>query len=227
VLCFGLHAETIPGGFLQLGNLRTDFTLYGFEGSKVSLLDIDVRGNDYSIQGSATVNPDPFIDYGFTIKNLGAADLSFLFFLSTPYIGGPYSYLTSSHSGSATDSFGLATPINGMVAVTPQAGGIHQPFVDITPYGSIMGGCSYAAIAPGSSVPCGVGNEIGLPIISGITGSLTMILGGTLSAGDVYTFNGLVNISNFPGDEVPEPGTMGIGLLALGMGTYLRRRIAA
>src|SRR5438093_9906577 len=55
-------------------------------------------------------NADPFVDYGFGVKNLSAAALEYDLIFSQPFVGGPYTALTTSHSGSVTDSSNVPTP---------------------------------------------------------------------------------------------------------------------
>lgn len=228
VLGFALRGEVIPpgpSGLLQIGDTSTAFTLYETANEKVTRLNVNIAGTNWSLTGDATVNPDPFIQYGFSFQNLGATDLSFLVLLSTPYVGGPYSVAKSSHSGSVTDGNGLL-PANGAVTVTPGVGGVHQPSVDGTPFGAITGGCSVSA-APEDSFPCGLGNINGISIATLTNGTLSVLLQATVSPGDIYTFNGLASITNIPGDEVPEPATAGLAFAALGAVIVARKRMAA
>ncbi len=218
-----MHAAAIgPSGSLIIGETSTNFDIAAVPGTKLSQLSIDMMGSSWSVEGQATVNPDPFIDYGFTIKNFGASPLNFTLILATPFTGGPYSLAKSSHSGSITDSEGQL-PMDGAVSVVAAAGGLHQPAVDGNPFGAIAGGCSDAGVA-GDSFYCGIGNLNGLAISTGPTGMLSVTLSGTLSAGDVYTFNGLARIYNLPGDnEIPEPATMGMAAAAFGALVLVRR----
>jgi hypothetical protein len=227
LLCVGMQATPMaPTGMLQIGDSEpTDFTLYAVPNSKLYQLNVNVQSAQFSLSGNATINQDPWIDYGFAIKNFSTSDLFFTILLETPYVGGPYAYASSSHSGSATDGSGLA-PANGSVAVVASPGGIHQPFVNGLPFGAIMGGCADSGPA-GSSYACGLGNLNGLSISAPANSTLSLLLSGKISAGDTYTFNGLASISAFPNDQVPEPATFGVAGIALGLAAFLRRRMAA
>jgi len=168
----------------------------------------------------ASFKEDPFIDYGFAVKNFTGAPLSFLFVFSTPYMGGPYSVLSSSHSSSVTDGG------NGTVTVaTDTKAAIHTPSLDAADVlgGALGVGCMPAG-APGFSAGCEApAGVVGLPIVSLAAGTLAITVSFTLSPGDIYTGNGRVEIGNA---VIPEPGTYALALAGFGALFLVHRRRA-
>jgi hypothetical protein len=163
---------------------------------------------------------DPFVDYGFAVKNFAGAPLSFLFVFTTPYVGGPYSLLDSSHSSSVTDS----SPTDGTVTVTTdKKASIHTPAIDgVDIVGGALGvGCAPAGAKGFSAVceaPAGV---VGFPVATLAAGTLSITVSFTLSPGDIYTANGRTEIYN--GAVIPEPSTYAMAIGGLGLLLVARR----
>lgn len=227
LLCAGLQASTSPYGYVQIGEQLTPFTLYNVGTSKLTQLHVDLRSADYSLTGDATVNTDPWIDYGFAFKNLSNADISFTILLYNPYVGGPYDIATSSHSGSVTNSAGVGMPDTSVTVTPPSGGNIHQPNINGVPFAGIEGGCALTGLPLGNSGYCGLGNINGASIMATPGQTLGLTLSATVSPGDIYTFNGFVGITPLSGDTVPEPATFGVAAAAFGLAALLRRRMAA
>lgn len=158
---------------------------------------------------------DPFVVYGFAITNLLPGPLAFSNSVSTLYEDGPYVVGLSTHSSSITDG-----NRDGMVSITAALGGVHQPSYDGIPFGAIDGSCVRVGSGLNSAV-CAMGDLYGIPILTGVTGILRIDLAGTISGGDIYTFNGAAEISN-----IPEPAAQVLvgSALLLAAGILRRRR---
>jgi len=172
----------------------------------------DVETAEYKITISATTKEDPFIQYGVTAQNFMAVPQTFSFAFSTPIVPAPYSAAFASVSGSMTDDISG----NG-VTITPVFAKLQRAF----------------AAAPVTNLGVDVGNGgtggPGAPLMSYTLAAdslnntfaptsfntLSLNLDFTLTANDVATFNGGVEIT-------PEPGCL--SLLGLAGLALLRRR---
>jgi hypothetical protein len=170
------------------------------------------------------VDSDPFVDYGFSFKNLLATDVTFAIFVTTPYAGGPYTIGASTHAGAVTDAPPTGGSADGVVTIAPNnAAAIHLPDVDGSVFGPIAGECSPSGL-PGFSADCGLGNLFGIPIATAASGLLNVTLQASVSAGDRYVFSGLAEITRGEeGPVVPEPATgvlCGLGIAAVAWRRY-------
>lgn len=204
-----LTLSTIP-------TLNPTTGLYSFQGGTVTA-PIAV-GPNYSL---TTISfdglNDPYVDYGFSIKNTGTTPLTVSFTVMDSFFGGPYNFLTDSFSDSVTDSGN--TP-DGQVTITVPSPNVYvdQPFVNGTNYDGINSGCKVTG-TPGFSGPGCVTSMTAnnVPIATtGATGTFGIAVNFTLSAGDIYTINGRAALSN---TAVPEPATA--GFLSAGMAFML------
>lgn len=173
---------------------------------------------DENIQaiGSLGFKFDPFVQFAFGVANFTNAPLSYLFLFSSPYVAGPYNTLTASLSSSFTD--GGQQP-NGSVSINPFS---MSALVDGFPYLTLTTPCSFSG-TPGSSGSCPSGMDA-TNLLSLTSGTLSAGLSFTISARDLISVNGRVDLLN---REVSEPATLallGAGLLGL---AFIRRRIAA
>jgi hypothetical protein len=182
----------------------------------------DPFNNDINAEISSLIfsfKEDPYVDYAIAVKNFGAVPLSFSFTFLTPYAGGPYFLLDSSHSSSVTDS----SPTDGAVTVAlDKKGGIHTPNLDGV---DILGGALGVGCAPvgakGFSAACEApAGVVGLPVATLAAGTLSVTVNFTLSPGDIYTANGRVEIYNNP---IPEPSTYAMAIGGLGLLLAVRR----
>jgi hypothetical protein len=190
----------------------------------VWLSDFQLAGNGWSItNGHASFVPDPFLDYGFSVKNVSLAAETFTFTFSVPFTDGPYNVLDSSHTSGVTDGRPNAT---GTVTITPGGGFsfVHNPQVDgvLIAGSAISTGCAPTG-TPGFSTSCQGGSFSTVTFgPTGAAGTLGVIVSFVVSPGDIYNASGQVSLS-----AVPEPGT-GLALFA-GMaflfGVIARRRI--
>lgn len=179
----------------------------------------------FVIDAEILFNTDPFVQYSLGVTNLALVPTTFTFFLATPFGGGPYSTLLSSHASNVTD--GGPTP-NGSVEVTPSGGAlIHRPQINgvETAVGQFGDGCTPSG-SPSFSAFCDVGSgSFAIPAVSG-PGTLGVTVAFTLSPGDSYAATGRVEIFDGRGTTgVPEPSAfiLGVGVLA-GLVYYRRRR---
>ena len=176
--------------------------------------DFNVVNSSYEIHGSLVAIFDPQLSYSIGLTNLLSSTTTFAFIFSMPYVGGPYGNAYSSHSGSFTDGG------NGSVTISPPSAYIHQPLLDGTPFGPIVGGCSFSGGAF-TSGPCGAGTILGIPILSLASGTLEIDVAANVSGNDLYSLNGLAGIDDEP---VPEPLTLAIFGMGLAGAVVLRRR---
>lgn len=165
---------------------------------------------------------DPFVAYGAAVTNFSAVPMTFSFIFSTPYVGGPYTTLQSSHSSSVTDS---GSKPDGAIQVGLQKGftHVHSPLLDgIGILGGSRGdGCNLTGKA-GFSDTCDNSSTPNVAILSAASGVLSVQLRFVLSPGDIYTANGRVEIAN----PVPEPATYAMAGVALLAAALYRRRSA-
>lgn len=165
--------------------------------------------------GVAAFAADPFADYSFSVKNFTDSTLTFQLSLSTPFIGGPYNVLTTTHSSTAED--GDILPDGKVTIGTSTFSFIHNPQIDgnVVTGAQISAGCSLIG-APSFSGPCQPsGSPVIVPISTGKTGTLAVVLAFTVSPHDSYSAYGTNDMS-----FVPEPDTSvqllaGVGLLLL------------
>jgi hypothetical protein len=172
---------------------------------------------------NALLDADPFIAYGIAVTNLSAVPLTFNFSFSSPYLGGPYNSLESSHSSSVTDS---GSRPDGSITVSPvlPLTNIHNPHIDGVPVtaANLGAGCALAG-APGFSASCNTNPLVAVPVSTFATGFFDVTVGFTLSPNDIYTANGRVELKN---TAVQESGTftlLGLGLTAIGFVSCRRR----
>ena len=196
---------TVNGNAVQLdASLSFDDT-FG-----VWLSDFQGAGNGWSVtNGHASFVPDPFIDYGFSVKNLSAAAETFTFTFSVPFSDGPYNVLDSSHTSGVTD--GRPNP-TGTVTVTPGSGFtfVHNPQVDgvFIAGSAISTGCALTG-TPGFSSSCQGGSFSTVTFgPTNAAGTLSVIVSFVVSPQDIYNASGQVSLS-----AVPEPAT-GLALFA-------------
>jgi hypothetical protein len=183
----------------------------------------------FEIQAGAVVtNPDPFIEYAFGVKNFTAMPLMFTFIFATPVVGGPYDTLISSHASTITEGAILGGSPDGTHLVTPGVNAfIHTPSIDgvDTAVGVIGDGC--AGAGDPFSGPCDGPSGSTDPIASVSPASLDVTVSFVLSAGDLYSTTGRVEISDVGPGLIPEPSTYMLGLSALGALLVFRRRLRA
>jgi hypothetical protein len=168
--------------------------------------------------GIIAVNTDPFIDYGISVKNMTGGDLNITFLISAPFLDGPWDRLQSSHSSSVTDGRSSKAALDGAITVkaTDASGLIHVPQVDGASLvvGAISEGCSPTGAVGFSDGCAGFSNIVADIPATAATGVLGVKVAFSLTAGDIYTGNGRVDLQ-----VVPEPGTallVGVGLLLAG-----------
>lgn len=174
--------------------------------------------------GIIAVNTDPYFDYGLSFKNMTGGDLNISFLFTAPFLDGPWDRLQSSHSSSVTDGRSSKAALDGTITAkaTDAAGLIHLPQVDgaTIVVGAISEGCAPTGPSGFSDGCAGFSNIVaGIPATAA-AGTFGVKVALSLSAGDVYTANGRVELQ-----VVPEPGTallVGVGLLLAGVSA--RRR---
>jgi hypothetical protein len=172
----------------------------------------------YVITVIASTQTDPVIDFGLNFS--GQSDPLVSLKISTPYVGGPYSTIYTTSSGTLTD-----TGLNGTASALP-AGSNPTDIQTVIVNGSMVPtaspqnpGCT-ASGPPGFSQPCGPPTGMQNPAIfaTSSTGTLELDDVFLLSAGASYAISGSVNFT-------PEPATgvlLGGGLLAIA--AFARRR---
>lgn len=217
---FALPVPGVPTAGIVVTGLNGPITLSAIvsantDGTFTAILDtalLPVPPTLFVIDAEILFNPDPFVQYSFGVQNLSAGPLTFSFLFVTPFGGGPYSTLTSSHSSTVIDG----TVPDGTVEVTPSGGTfIHRPEINLVPttVGQLGDGCDVSV----SPALCDLASgSFAISPVSG-PGTLGVTVAFTLSAGDLYAANGRVEL-------VPEPGTFILGLGVLAGLLYRQRR---
>jgi len=187
--------------------------------------DVSFFGANATMEGTITSNADPFLDYSFGVMNLTASNLTFSFLFLSPYDGGPFGVLKSSHASSVTD--GGAAP-DGAVVVKPDAatGFVHNPMVDgsLVTAAAISPGCTLAA-PPGFSDNCQGFSFITVPVASGLAGTFGVKIEFNLAPGDLMALTGRVELLQSLSEPIPEPAyTAIIGLALVGLSVTRRFR---
>jgi hypothetical protein len=191
------HIVDLSGAVLGDGSVRPTEISRGLFVAVIPQCDGSVR---VTCDGSVTLKPDPYLDFNISATNNTASDVVFTFTFSTPYIGGPYLYLNSSHSSVVTNG------ANEVVTVTPNGGAFLQvPSLDGIPVtaASLGLGCALTA-APNQVKLCEAYQTASVGVNSLGSGMLSATLSFSLSPGDTYQALGHVELSN----SAPEPGTL-------------------
>lgn len=190
------------------------------DGKSFSINGYGYETGQFSLFLSLATNPDPFVTYGLAVTNNTNAALNFLFTFSSPYIGGPYTSVNSSHSSSYTRNGTTNASIN------PYMGShIHRPFVDGSDVNGAFIATSCMVSTPPASGACTYPDIMGLAYTTAAAGNFGVKVGFTLPANAsrlVYTANGEVELA-----VVPEPSTIllfAAGLFALSIVVMQKRR---
>ena len=172
----------------------------------------------YIVTITASTQSDPVIDFGMNFS--AGSDPLVTLSISIPYVGGPYTTIYTTASGTITDT-GLLGSASALPAGSNPAD-IQTVLVNgsIVPTGSPQNpGCN-ASGTPGFSQPCGFPTGMQNPAIfaTSETGTLELDEVFQLSGGASYSISGSVSFT-------PEPATgilLGGGLLAIA--AFARRR---
>jgi MYXO-CTERM domain-containing protein len=233
---FALPVPGVPTAVLVVSGVTgpIEFSVLPSNGEFTASLDLFLP-NVFEILGDVSFDPDPFVEYSFGVKNFLAVSQTFSFTFLTPFGGGPYSRLSSSHSSNVTDGATVGVATDGSVLVTPVGGTfIHRPQINgapavgldgVTLVGQFGPGCDPSG-APGFSAFCNVGSGT-FPIspVSGPPGSLSVTVSFELSPGDLYATSGRVELLDAVSPTAtPEPSTLLLGLGVLAGILYRQRR---
>lgn len=218
----GLSVMDEKGGLLQLPEWNP-FSALKQDGKTFSINGYGYETSGFSIFLSLLTNPDPFVTYGLAVTNNTNAALSFLFTFSSPYVGGPYNAVTSSHSSSYTRRDATNSSINAFMGTD-----IHRPFVDGNDVTGAFIAPSCAVVTPPISGSCTYPDVMNLPYNTAAAGNFGVRVGFTMPANAnrlVYTANGEFELTQV--NVVPEPSAfllVAAGMFVMGVVVMQRRR---
>jgi hypothetical protein len=174
--------------------------------------------NQYKITSMTLLtDSDPYVAYAFGLINISGSPANFSFLFTTPYVGGPYDTLRSTHSDSFTNNVGNTFTL-GLHTQNGKSF-IHQPNVNGADLGGINKGCTVTKSGSFSG-NCESGTTVDVPGLYAATGTLSVLVSFNLSAGDGYSANGKVELLN----TVPEPATCAlIGGALIGLCLFVKR----
>jgi hypothetical protein len=172
--------------------------------------------------GSLEFNADPVVSYSFGVINFSNSPTAFAFTFLSPYVGGAYGSLQSSHSSSVTDG----TPKDGAVTVNTVApkSFVHTPQVDggDIAAAALSNGCALTGSA-GFSGTCFGASNVTVPVTTALAGTFGTTVTFSLSARDQLSTTGTVELANVP---EPQSALLLMAGFAAFAGVLFRRRVA-
>ncbi len=174
----------------------------------------DAPADRHTTSGFVTTDPDPSVAYSFAVDNVYDTPQTFLYGFTTPFVDGVYGMVYTDFMFSVVD--GLAGPKDRVIDVGPNPvlDPVFLQYVminDVLVPGSKLG-TSCHVVAPAGF--CSFTSTMLAYPVTG-AGTLTILVGFTLSPGDRITLMGTAELM-----PVPEPFSgllMGGGLLAFAL----------
>ena len=195
----------VGDGSVRLTDTAGDVSFWEVAGGTAVLGDGSVIVNPFSI----SYDPDPFVTWGVSVKNNTAADVTFNFTFTVPYVSGPWGAVNSEFTANVTNE-GVGAKLSNMS---------HESWVD---------GATVLTVAPADCVDPGIGGcgvftgatLLGAP--TALSGTLTSRMIFTIGARDSATLNGMTELTLAP--AIPEPETYALMLLGLAAVSLVSRR---
>jgi hypothetical protein len=206
VVCSVRPADTPVGEFGNYCVAVNGAETWGAVNSKTA---DNLAGAEGDISWSiANYDVDPFFNWTFTANVNGVYAVAFVL----PYIGGPFSHVASSASGSLTPGGAAVTAKNA--TVTTQ--------VNFAAIGQVLALADTTVNPPGSGTIPAVNNLLAFAVPAG-PGTYGITLQFEHAGSGSVTYNGRVELLNL----IPEPSTLGLlGTALAGLAILGRRRTA-
>lgn len=153
-----------------------------------------------AVNVTGTFNPDPWLEWQVEMLSLNETFSTVGVAVSLGALGGPYSFVTSSLSGSLLDVNGDG---GGATALS------HVPVIDLLNQSALALGSDcviLGASAPNQVHSCGNFGPVTAPVVTGATPAIGFVFSTRIARNDLVTYTGLIDVNQVAA-EIPEPAS--------------------